>query len=394
MKIAYLLGSLNRGGTETLMLDVFKNALRCGLDVLCVYRKSGVLEDDFYSSGVQLRHIPSSGNPIPYLKQLRSYLLQQKVQVVHAQQPLDALYARLACVGTGIKVLLTFHGYDYTDSGLGKQLLRYIIRRTDLNLYVSAVQQQYYTRKYRLKPAKQQLLYNGISFEKLDTHRIDTRSATLSRAPGSDENLRNELQLSTDTLLMGMVGNFNDVRDQYTICRFLALLEKEGIDFHFVFAGKRVAGQEQLYDRCVEYCRENGLEKKVSFLGVRNDVPLILQQLDAFVYSTDHDTFGIAVVEAMAVGLPVFVNDWEVMKEVTDNGQLATLYKSKDETDLLREFMLFLQDKAAYQIKAKEAAVVVRTKYSIEEHIRGLKIVYSITDWEYQSKNKMKQKKY
>ena len=98
-----------------------------------------------------------------------------------------------------------------------------------------------------------------------------------------------------------------------------------------------------MYDECVTYCQQNSLLDKVSFLGSRDDVPTILQQLDAFVYATDHDTFGIGVVEAMAVGIPVFVNDWEVMTEITDNGKFATLYKSKDEKDLLRHFLLFLQ---------------------------------------------------
>jgi len=107
-----------------------------------------------------------------------------------------------------------------------------------------------------------------------------------------------------------------------------------------------------LYDDCVNYCKQNGLEYKVLFLGSRTDIPQILDQLDAFVYATDHDTFGIAVVEAMAVGVPVFVNDWEVMKEITVDGKYATLYKTKDEKDLLREFMLFLQNKQVCQSKS------------------------------------------
>jgi len=362
MKIAYLLGSLNRGGTETLMLDVFRNADRCELDAVCVYRKGGELEEEFNATGIAIRQIAFSKNIAGYFYRLRSYLQQQKVNIVHAQQPLDALYARIACVGTGIKVILTFHGYDYSNNGFGQKLLQYIIRRTDKNLYVSRVQEQYYIRKYKLNPLKQAVLYNGISFDKLE---CKTFLATI----------RQELRLDEEMLLMGAVGNFNDVRDQFTTCKFLVLLAKEGVDFHFVFAGKRVEGQELLYDLCVEYCKDNGIADKVSFLGVRNDVPAILKQLDAFVYSTDHDTFGIAVVEALSVGVPVFVNDWEVMTEVTDNAALATLYKSKDETDLLAKFMLFLQDKAPYREKANKAVEVVRKRYSIEEHIRKGKFI-------------------
>lgn len=64
---------------------------------------------------------------------------------------------------------------------------------------------------------------------------------------------------------------------------------------------------------------------KVHFMGPRSDVPELLASWDAFLYSTDHDTFGIAVVEAIAAGLPTFVNDWEVMKlQITANWRTST----------------------------------------------------------------------
>jgi len=79
----------------------------------------------------------------------------------------------------------------------------------------------------------------------------------------------------------------------------------------------------------------------------------------------------------MAMKIPVFVNDWGVMQEITDNGKYASLYKTKDDEDLLREFMLFLQNKPLYDEKAKKAAEYVREQYSIEKHIEKLMMVYS-----------------
>ena len=370
MKIAYLLGSLNRGGTETLLLDVFRNAKKNGLIAIGIYRKSGVLDNEFAESGVTMQKIAFRLNIVAYLLKLRKTLQVEKVDIVHAQQPIDAFYAYLACLGLKIKLVLTFHGYDFNDKKLGNLILHFIIKKTDANIYVSNTQRQYYQQKYNLMPDKQQVVYNGISFEKLDITHLMTLSHQTSTG------LRNELKLSPDVLLLGAVGNFNEVRDQMTTCKFLKLLHYQQVDFHFVFVGKRVESSADLYDRCVDYCSENGLIERVSFLGMRNDVPRILNELDAFIYSTDHDTFGIAVVEAMAVGIPVFVNDWGVMHELTEYGKYATLYKTKDENDLLREFMLFLQNKPEYRKKAKEAAGFVRQLFSIKQHIFELKKVY------------------
>ena len=394
MRIAYLFGSLNRGGMETLLLDVFHNARKNHLDAIGIYRKTGMLETDFVGSGVVMFKLPVQRILIIYLFRLRMLLRKNNVEVVHAQQPVDALYALIACFGTGIKVTLTFHGYDFNENKSGNRINRFIIKRTDSNIFVSNSQQSYYQEKYHLNTAKQQVVYNGISFDKLENisihqkifyqqrlsdQKIDKAVSTLDQIVDNKISfLHKELKMPSLTHLFGSVGNFISGRDQQTICRFLSLLNEQKVDFHFVFIGKRIDSSPGYYDDCVEYCKTNGLSKKVSFLGVRNDVPLILNELDAFIYSTNHDTFGIAVVEAMAVGIPVFVNDWTVMSEITENGKYATLYKSRDENDLLREFMLFLQNKEYYHAKAIEAAGFVREKYSIEKHIEALKKVYDI----------------
>jgi L-malate glycosyltransferase len=377
-RVTYLLGSLNRGGAETLLLDIFRNAAANQLDAIAIYRKSGVLEPDFINSPVQLYELSFQKNIFSYFFRLRKILQDQNVKCVHAQQPLDALLAWIATPGLSLKIILTLHGYDLHESRLGNMILSFILKRTDTNIYVSNAQREYYQKKYRLDENKQWVVYNGISFNKFDGAKsASTHSMTASHIMSKEDLLRDELKLTPDTMLFGTVGNFLPGRDQLTICKFLKLLKKEDISFHFVFVGKRVENSSDLYDDCVKYCRQNNLLENVSFLGSREDVPDILSQLDAFVYATDHDTFGIGVVEAMAVGIPVFVNDWMVMSEITDNGKYATLYKTKDDQDLLRHFLLFLQDKTDFLTKAANASSFVRQKYSIEKHIDNLMKIYN-----------------
>lgn len=361
MKIAYLFGSLNRGGTETLMLDVCRNLSPSDFEAIGIYRKSGVLEQNFLQSGVPFYKIETGKIKVAYLVRLRRVLQSNKIDIAHAMQPIDALYARLACVGLKIKVILTHHGFDYYASN---HLMRYIIKYTDLNIYVSLYQQCYYVEKYHLNPEKQTVVYNGIDFNKITKVQ-------------NNPSLRTKLSISDKTLLLAMVGNFNVGRDQMTVCHFLNELNNQNLDFHFVFIGKKIENDPERYDRCVDYCQKHGLNNRVSFLGVRNDVPEILPQLDAFIYATEHDTFGIAVVEAMAAGIAVFVNDWPVMAEITEDGKLAIIYKTKDKNDLLGKFMLFLQHRDEYQQKALESAKIIKTKFGIKRHIMRLLQVYN-----------------
>lgn len=363
MKVAYLLGSLNRGGVETLMLDFFRNAGTLKFEIMALYRNDGVLSSQFKKTGIDLYELKpkSKSGTLIYLYRLRKLLLFKKVQIVHAQLPLDALYARIALMGTGVKLILTFHGYDNYNSKLYKLLIRYIAKRTDLNVFVSMVQQSYYQEQYGLEVKKQRIVPNGICFDKFEKKEVGI--------------LRTVYKIETDTLLLGMVGSFLPIRDQLFVCKFLAELHKLAVDFRFLFVGN--ASDEGLYQACLDFCRENGIEQKVFFLGQRNDVPELLSQLDAFVYASKFDTFGIAIVEAMASGIPVFVNDLPVMKEVTNDGKWADLYATDNVDSLINLFMKYVEDKDTYRAKAKERADFVRDKYCLERHVSCLDEVYS-----------------
>lgn len=364
MKIAFMLGSLNRGGTETLLLDVFTHKELLP-DCVCIYRKSGVLENDFQLTGVKMTKIAIGKNLFSYLKVLRAYLRDQKIDFIHAQQPIDAFLALVATVGLRVKIIQTLHGYDYHNSFFAKLVLIISLKFTEANVYVSQHVKEYYMQKYKLHTQKQFVVYNGVNLSKIQ---IDIQTI---KSP-----LRSELGIAENTLLMGMVGNFVPGRDHMTICRFINKQKDQNINFHFVFIGKKTEMFPELYDSCFQYCRQNKLLQQISFLGSRTDVPLLLSQLDAFVYATDHDTFGIAVVEAMLVGVPVIVNDWEVMREISDNGRYVTLYKTKNDDDLLKQVLLLANNKETYINKAILAKQYAKLNFSIEKHIAGLCGVY------------------
>ena len=136
-------------------------------------------------------------------------------------------------------------------------------------------------------------------------------------------------------------------------------------------------GNRNRWDNCINYCVENELEKNVFFLGTRQDIPGLLNQINAFVYSSSHDTFGIAVIEAMACGIPVIVNDWEVMMEITENGNYAEIFKSKDPKNLSHKIFEFISNGFLYNDRAKKIKPIIKEKYNITNYLQNLKILYT-----------------
>jgi len=363
MKVIYLLGSLNRGGTETLILDLVKNIKQSDFSFMVLHRKTGAMKDDFYGSGISIKPLKSNNLLITILH-LRKVIQKEKATVVHAQQPIDLIYAFLATIGLKTKVVMTMHGFDFEYTSQDKKILDRSFKMADRILFVSEYQAAYFKKTYGLNESKVKVHYNALSLEKFESG-------------ASEAYIRKDLKLKDNVILLGTVGNFVPVRDHMTICRFLKLLRDNHISFHFVFAGSRSDKYPELYDNCVEFCRANKLTDYVTFSGSRNDIPAFLPQLDAFIYATNHDTFGIAVIEAIATGIPVFVNNWPVMEEVTENGKMATLYPSGDETALMNLFQKFLNNRSIYNKKAIDSAQMVKSKYKIDTHVKNLKEIYS-----------------
>lgn len=363
MKVIYLMGSLNRGGAETLVLDICKNTNEHNFDILLIHRKNGQLKEEFVKSGIELYQIfPKHIFDITYFIELRKIIIDNNVQIIHAHQVIDAWYAYLATFFLSPKILLSFHGHGINGNFVAKRLRKWVLTKTTLNIFVSSSQKKYYEQKYKIIP-QSIVLPNGIDLKKLHVQ--------------NNQSIRTELGLSNTTLLIGTVGNFTSGRDHFTLCKFLYLLKQTNIEFNFLFIGAESKTEPSIYKKCFAYCQENGLGNNVFFLGTRADVPDILSQLDVFTYSTEHDTFGIAVVEAMAMGIPVFVNDWEVMREITNEGKYAIIYKSKDEHDLLSKFKHFVDNIGNYRKVAQKNTYILKDKYSIERHISTLKSIYN-----------------
>ena len=366
MKVAYFIGGLSRGGAETLVLDVCRRHETVPYDFVCIYRHEGNISEEFKQSGAPLIKVAKKRGVLRYIFAIREIILREEVTIVHSQTPSNTLLLAVALLGTGVKIVTTFHGHSFADAVWWKRKIVY--GASEKILCVSEYQKRYYEEKWGLaKENKLKVVYNGIDFTKLDC---------------VNEGVR---ELESEGIKLAMVGNFIKGRSQMVVAQALARLDARHLDstnldaahLEFYFIGRKEASDPERYEECVRYCEEKGL-KNVHFLGSRNDVPSILKSIDGFVYSTEHDTFGIAVIEAIAAELPVIVNDWLVMTEVCGGGNDGIRYfKTDDVDDAAAKIVALVKDIDASKKAAKENAKVVRSRFSIEQHIKNLESIYN-----------------
>ena len=363
MKAAFFIGSLNRGGTEMLTLDIFRRKDTAPFEMMLIYRNEGTLSEEYRATGVPMFRLKPEGSKVKYLKEIRSLLKQERVDILHAQTLTNGLFSIACTVFSPVKSVYTFHGLFSNKTLITRHLVSW---NADADIFVSQYVRDWYGSHSLFFPErKSHTVHNGIDFSKIE-------------AGYPEPELFKEYE-SEKAVRLGMVGNFVGGRSQIVVCKALKLLRDRGAAFHFYFVGKQSDAEPDLYDACVNYCRDNGLLDCTHFLGSRGDVPAILQHLDGFVFSTIKDTFGIAVIEAIAAGLPTITNDWAVMKEISLDGTLVDLFESGNEKDCCDKMQALIDNLESRKEKARKDAVTVKDTFSIDRHIEALYKVYEKT---------------
>lgn len=358
-----MLDSLNRGGAETLALDVCRNARKNGLDLIFLTTGGGILKEDFQNSDVEFvefkRRLPID---FKVVFQLRNFIKSRQIDIVHAHQAVEAIHAYLAAKDTKTKIVFTHHGFVPDKKNF--YALRFLLPRVAQNVVVSRALLQWYREEIKLDfPESTKIIYNGVDAERL---------------AWQGENLKKELDLPANSLLFGMIGNFyrDPRKDQLTVCQTLPKVFAEIENAYFIFVGKTEIGAESKFKECVKICRESGISNRVFFLGARSDVPKILNSLDIFVLSSLHEGLPIAVLEAMLAKIPCVLSDIEPLLEVSKTGEFAEIFVTQNAEDLAQKLIKLAENESFRLELAKKSKFYAERNFSIEAHIANLKTLY------------------
>ncbi|MEY2596906.1 MAG: hypothetical protein RI965_2178 [Bacteroidota bacterium] len=159
--------------------------------------------------------------------------------------------------------------------------------------------------------------------------------------------IREELKLSPNDILIGMIGRLNMHKGQFYFLDIAKELILNNMHLKFIIVGDAFAGYEYLYEKLEGSIRSLGLENHVAYLGYRSDIPQIMKGLDIFVLpSVKPDPFPTVVLEAMSLSKPVVATaQGGALEQVLD--KVTGLHIPIDDPKKAASIMLpLLEDKA------------------------------------------------
>ena len=175
-----------------------------------------------------------------------------------------------------------------------------------------------------------------------------------------------------------MVARFETHKDQPTLMKTIRDLRSRGIDIHLDLVGDGTRRSE--YELLAKQLRIDGA---VRFLGVRRDIPDLLRQWDLFVFSVSPDEgLGLALIEALAIGVPVIASDVGACREVLDcpaHGMLGALFPVGDAGQLASTIMEFRNNPDPWRDRAARARLSVQSRFSVEAMSDGYLKLLDVT---------------
>lgn len=131
-------------------------------------------------------------------------------------------------------------------------------------------------------------------------------------------------------------------------------------DVFLVIGGK---GSEK--DRLVQMTEDLGLSSRIFFTGYikEDDLPLYYAMADLFVFHSTYETFGVALLQAMAAGIPIVTIDTTAIPELIHHNQNGILVEPLDPSGLADAVVSLLEDKGAMVRFSEESRKIIMEKY-------------------------------
>lgn len=286
----------------------------------CVRRShKGTLEQEILDQGIPVYHVPDS--ELNYLKSYRYYrelFKKEHFDIVHCHLPFFSGIVLFAAKQCGVKkrVAHAHFSQPYTDTAIysrKKQAVAVIYRkvmRVFLKLFCNA--------KIACGQEAGEFLYGKKEFNKhgvILNNGIDTARFAYNEQVRKE--IRNELGIPEDAIVLGHIGQLYSVKNQRFIIDIFQDFYRQNPNAYLLLIGD---GDDR--EMLEQKIADAGLNERIKMLGLRSDADKLYSAMDCFVFPSLHEGFPLTLVEAQASQLPCVVSD-AVTKKTMLNENIA-----------------------------------------------------------------------
>ena len=297
IRILQCFGTLNVGGAETLILNIFKylNKSEFTFDFLVFNDQKGYYDKKIKDNGGNIFYLPSLSDAgvIKFINNLTEFFIKYHPDVVHSHMDWQGGFISYAAYKAGIKKIIV-HSHANQIIFKKNYIYRFLISlnkiligqfATDCLACSKTAGESLFVKDFRV-------LINGIDIVRFTNPDLNIVNR-----------IRSRLNIQTDDIVLGTVGTLSPNKNQKFLIDLIAKLKNKDKNFKLIIVGD---GEEKEHLKDM-ICRFN-LKESVFLIGVSDKIPELMNVFDIFLLPSKSEGLGIVAVEAQVCGLPCILS--------------------------------------------------------------------------------------
>jgi glycosyltransferase involved in cell wall biosynthesis len=379
MKALHLCTSEAWGGLELYACTIMAELQKRGVDVVGICAAKSKAEEFLSDHGVRTASFPSqrllSLQNIRFLHQLIS---SEHIDVVHAHFHKDVGPASITLTADRSKIFLLS-----VYMGVVKKMdpyHRFIYSRTDAIFTSSRRLAVLLPERYPVPSSKIHYLPYG---RKIENYRTD---------PATRARIRQSFGCAEHDLLAGTMVRIDPGKGVMDFAKSISyVLESSKRPIKYCIVGEPTRRAHQRPDEspyeahCLAYLREierfireQGLQEKILLTGFQNDSVGFLSAMDLFVFPSRDELYSLAVLDAMAMGLPVIAAAAGGNVDQVQAGQTGYLFPVGDIRSMAEYILLYAGSDELRRVHGEKGRDFVREHHSMDNSINELLGYYTM----------------
>ncbi|MFX0132891.1 MAG: glycosyltransferase family 4 protein [Candidatus Hodarchaeota archaeon] len=353
--ICFFLGSFQGGGAENMVLQILRHIDKNKFaPFVCVFTKEGILKDEYESLGINIYEFPVNNIIRAAFEYIRfvKFLFNYKITVIHINLVGTFLFSMTAAFLTGIKIRILHwqNAYEYSRTKKRKAVKYGSLLATKI-IAISEYVKKRNCDIYEIESSKVVTIYNSIEINETKENVTKNKEMVVGTIGKMTE------QKGYDVLLK----SFSLVAKQYPECRL------------------EIIGNGKLKNEIKKMIEDYELKNNVELLGVMPNYVAKerMKTWKIFVLASRWEGFGIVLIEAMSLGIPVVASSVEAIPEIVKDGKCGYLFQKDNFLELAEKLNLMIGNTDEISNLGKAGRSIVLEKFNIIRTIKSFESLYN-----------------
>lgn len=365
IRVAYLIDRLQRAGAQAHLGQLVSRLDRGGFEpeVLCLLA-GGPVADEMRSRGVSVEVLGLGRlygpRAVAELFRLARRLRERRIDVLHTYLVSANIYGAIAARMARVPVITSRRDIGFSRNWrlrlVEERLINPLVHRV---VAVSPAVAELTRREHGIPPGRLVTIENGVDV-------LVWRPEGQPRAEA-----RRELGLRDDEVAVGVIGHLSPVKGHADFLEAAARVSAQAPPTRFV-----LVGDGPLRSELHALAASLGLGDRVVFAGTRADMPRVLSALDVVAVPSHSEGMSNALLEAMAMALPVVATRVGGNPDVVRDGETGRLVAPRNPAELARVLLELVMDRTARDSLGRAARRYVASNLSLSGMVARYEELY------------------